>query len=97
MPTYIRYLLFITLLWQATAFAQTADLPEDFEQIIPRGRIAAINEPQYVKAAEADIADNEWVLGVLINGQARVYSLTLLNSHEIVNDTIDSTAFAAVW
>ncbi len=48
-------------------------------------------------AKDADISDNSWVLGIVINGQARAYSLNLLNQHEIVNDVIDTTAFAAVW
>lgn len=71
--------------------------PEGFEQIIPRGRIAAIDDPVYVSAADAKIPDDGWVMGVIIEGQARAYSINLLNSHEIVNDKIGDTAFAAVW
>ncbi len=72
-------------------------LPDDFEQIIPRGRIAAVNDPKYVSAAEAKIEDNSFVLGLVIDGQARAYSLNLLNAHEVVNDEIGDTKFAAVW
>ncbi|NIS37844.1 DUF3179 domain-containing protein, partial [Candidatus Saccharibacteria bacterium] len=50
-----------------------------------------------VNAAEADIDGDSWVLGVVINNQPRAYSLNLLNSHEVVNDQIGDTAFAAVW
>ena len=71
--------------------------PEDYEQILPRGAIAAINNPTYVPASEAMVAPSSWVLGVVIEGQPRAYSLTLLNSHEVVNDTIGETNFAAVW
>ncbi len=71
--------------------------PKGFEQILPRGRIAAISNPQYVAAGEARIKPNSWVLGVVIDGQPRAYSLNLLNSHEVVNDTIGETNFAAVW
>lgn len=73
------------------------DLPEEFRQILPRGRIAAIDNPEFVTANQADIADDAWVLGVEINGQARAYSLSLLNSHEVVNDQVGDSAFAAVW
>ncbi len=76
---------------------QQRDLPESFEQIIPRGRIAAIDDPQFVPAAEASIADDSVVLGVVIDGQARAYSIRLLNTHEVVNDAIGETNFAAVW
>ena len=71
--------------------------PEGYEQVIPRGTIAAIDDPVYVSATEARIRDDAWVLGVVVEGQARAYSLELLNSHEIVNDTIGNTDFAAVW
>jgi hypothetical protein len=81
----------------SSALAQKSDLPDDFEQILPRGRIAAITNPKYVSAAEAEISDSSWVLGVVIDGQARAFSLTLLNHHEVVNDTIGDTSYAAVW
>ena len=73
------------------------DLPEDFKQLIPRGQIASIDDPQFVRAAEAKIPNNAWVLGVAIDGQARAYSLNLLNQHEVVNDRIGERSFAAVW
>lgn len=80
-----------------SALAQNSDLPANFEQILPRGRIAAITNPHYVSATEAEISDNSWVLGVVIDGQARAFSLTLLNHHEVVNDKIGDTPYAAVW
>jgi hypothetical protein len=73
------------------------DKPEGYRQIIPRGRIAAVNQPTYVPASEADIKAGSWVLGVIIDGQPRAYSLNLLNAHEVVNDTIGDTNYAAVW
>ena len=77
--------------------AQQQNLPEGYVQILERGGIPAIDDPVYVTAAEASIRDEAWVLGVVIDGQARAYSLELLNSHEVVNDTIGDTDFAAVW
>lgn len=73
------------------------DKPEGYRQIIPRGRIAAVNKPTYVPASEAEIRPGSWVLGVIIDGQPRAYSLNLLNAHEVVNDTIGDTNYAAVW
>ena len=73
------------------------DKPEGYRQMIPRGRIAAVNAPTYVPASEADIKPSSWVLGVVIDGQARAYSLNLLNVHEVVNDSIGDTNYAAVW
>jgi len=81
----------------AWAIAEQQDVPEGYVQILQRGGIAAIDAPEYVAAAEAQIRDEAWVLGVVIEGQARAYSLELLNSHEVVNDSIGDTDFAAVW
>ena len=72
-------------------------LPAGVEQLLPRGRIAAIFSPEFVTAAEAEISDDAWVLGVVIGGEPKAYSLNLLNRHEVVNDHIGDTAFAAVW
>ena len=80
-----------------TISAQEKELFGDFQQILPRGGIPAIINPVYVTAEEASIDDDTWVRGVIIGNQARAYSLNLLNHHEIVNDVIDTTAFAAVW
>jgi len=79
----------------STASAQ--DTPEGFEQILQRGRIASVDAPVYVGADAAKIPDDAWVLGAVIEGQAVAYSVNLLNSHEVVNDKIGDTAFAAVW
>jgi hypothetical protein len=70
---------------------------EDYRQILPRGGISAITEPEYVSAEEADIADDSYVLGIMIDDQARAYSLNILNHHEVVNDQIGKQTFAAVW
>lgn len=80
-----------------TPTAASDELPPGVEQIIPRGRIAAITDPRFVSASEAEISDDAWVLGVEIDGQPRAYSLNLLNRHEVVNDRVGDTAFAAVW
>ena len=67
--------------------------------LLPRDAIPAIDEPQFVSAAEADEAydDEEAVLGVDINGDARAYSIPVLSSHEIVNDTVGGVKIAVTW
>ena len=82
---------------QSRSDAVSRDLPKAFQQVISRGAIASVDAPEFVTAHEADIPDDAWVLGVEIDGQARAYSLNLLNRHEIVNDRINDKSFAAVW
>ena len=71
--------------------------PPGVEQVLARGAIPAILQPQFVPAREAEIPDDAWVLGVVVEGVAKAYSLNLLNQHEVVNDRSGGTAFAAVW
>jgi len=71
--------------------------PSGVEQLLPRGRIAAVFSPEFVSASEAEISDDAWILGVVIAGEPKAYSLNLLNRHEVVNDHSGDTAFAAVW
>ncbi len=94
-----RFAIGVTLvtLLPVALIAQSDGPPAGVEQILERGGIPAIFEPQFVAAPEADIAADAWVLGVFADGVAKAYSLNLLNHHEVVNDSIGEKTFAAVW
>jgi len=79
------------------ATALSGDMPKGYQQVLPPGRIPSIDNPRFVPAATAKIPGGAWVLGVLVEGEARAYSLNLLNRHEIVNDRAGGASFAAVW
>ena len=81
----------------ATAAVGEDTPPPGVEQILPRGGIEAVFEPQFVSVGEADIPADAWILGVVIEGQAKAYSLNLLNRHEVVNDRFGDLPVAAVW
>ena len=87
----------LAALLASPAVATAQDRPEGYEQILDRGRIASVDAPTYVTAAEAEIPDDAWILGAVIEGQPFAYSVNLLNAHEVVNDRIGDTSFAAVW
>jgi hypothetical protein len=72
---------------------------EDVYQLLPVGAISAIDDPEFVSGAEAELQmrAEEPVLGVVIGGEARAYSLWQLDAHEIVNDEIAGSAIAATW
>lgn len=67
--------------------------------LLPRDAIRSIDDPQFLDADEADeeYAPDEEVLGVVFEGEARAYSVPLLSSHEIVNDTVGGHAIAVTW
>lgn len=71
--------------------------PPGVQMLLPRGGIPAVFDPRFVAAFEANLPDSAWILGVSIGGEARAYSLNLLNGHEVVNDTVGGRPIAAVW
>ena len=89
--------LLLTLLLAVALPADGEAVPEGVEQLLPRGQIAAVFEPEFVGADEARISADAWVLGVVVGGEAKAYSLNLLNRHEVVNDQSGETPYAAVW
>ena len=82
---------------QPTSTTDSEEVPEGVQILMERGGIPAVFEPQFVPASEADLPEDAWIFGVVIHDQARAYSLNLLNRHEVVNDRIGETWFAAVW
>lgn len=58
----------------------------------PRDGIAPIDHPKFVAPTEAAgwLKDNEPVILVVLNGDARAYPLQILIWHEITNDTVGS-------
>ncbi len=57
----------------------------------PKDGIPSIDNPQFVSAAETNFSDEEIVVGVYLNDEARAYPYGILNWHEIVNDKIGDT------
>jgi hypothetical protein len=65
-----------------------------YEEILsggpPRDGIPSIDDPNFVsyEAAEEWLEDNEPVISLELNGDARAYPIQILTWHEIVNDTV---------
>ena len=61
--------------------------------------IPAIRKPVYVSGEEAakQMSADEPVIGLIINGEKRAYSLWQLDHHEIVNDNFGDTPVAVTW
>ena len=85
----------LALLLTGPALAE--EIPDGVQMLLARGGIPAVFAPTFVSADEAGISDDAWILGVVVNGDARAYSLNLLNHHEIVNDDVGGVPLAAVW
>lgn len=61
--------------------------------------LRAITDPKITTVDKARVADNDLVIGVEIDGQARAYPINQLTgpSREIINDELAGTAIAATW
>ena len=72
---------------------------EPIYKVLEPGAIPAIEAPTFVtgEAADGQMKPGEPVMGVVIDGESHAYSLWQLDAHEIVNDQIQGTAFAATW
>jgi len=64
------------------------DLPIAFSQLIPFDGIFPIYGPQFVNAEESPFEDDELVLGVAWDGEAKAYPITVLRFREMVNDEL---------
>jgi hypothetical protein len=75
--------------------------PTDYEIItlLPFDAIPSIDQPRFYDAQEADqeYEDQELVIGVVVDGEARAYPIDLLSRHEIVNDIIGGHPIAVTW
>ena len=70
-----------------------------WSQLIPRDGIRPIYETalQFAAADEAPYDDDELVIGVEINGEAKAYAIGPLNAREMVNDTVGGVPILVTW
>lgn len=64
----------------------------------PRDGIPSIDDPRFVAVAEeTGLPDEEPVISLVVDGDARAYPLRILIWHEIVNDTVGGTPVAVTY
>lgn len=78
--------------------------PRNFEfesylppQLIPLDGIRPVYQPQFVDAAAAPLHDEELVIGVSIEGEAKAYPITVLRFREMVNDELGKLPIPVTW
>ncbi len=78
---------------------RSSDRPAYRPQQVLFRPIRPIVNPKIETAAETDLADNELVIGAVINGQARAWPINQLTGplREIINDELGGTPVAATW
>jgi len=71
-----------------TSIPTPSERPMGYEQSIPFDGIYPIYDPSFVTADEAPFEDDELVLGVSWDGEAKAYPITVLRFREMVNDEL---------
>jgi hypothetical protein len=84
--------------WPDTDFTRhSVPLDEIISGGPPKDGIPAIDDPAFAPVTEVQLADNEPVLGLSIDGDARAYPLRILIWHEIVNDMVGGVPVAVTY
>ena len=75
------------------------DDPNNYEipQLIPFDGIRPVYDPQFSSAADAPLHDDELVLGVAWDGEAKAYPITVLRFREMVNDELAGIPTLVTW
>ena len=65
--------------------------------LLPWDGIRPIYDPQFAPADEAALADDELVIGISIDGEAKAYPISVLRFREMVNDELAGTPILVTW
>ena len=75
---------------------------EEFESYLPPrlpglDGIRPVYEPRFVAAADAPLEDEELIIGISLEGDAKAYPITVLRFREIVNDELGGLPILVTW
>ena len=76
---------------------QLADREYHWSQLLSRDSILPIYNPEFVSASDAPYDNDELVIGVALNGEAKAYAIGPLNRREMVNDTLAGIPILVTW
>ena len=69
----------------------------NFSQLLPYDGIRPVYEPEFATAAIAPLLDDELVMGIAIQGEAKAYPVTVLRFREMVNDELAGIPILVTW
>ena len=68
-----------------------------FPQLLPMDGIRPVYNPEFMTADQVELKDDELILGVTFEGQAKAYPITVLRSREMVNDELAGIPLLVTW
>ena len=66
-------------------------------QVLEIDEIEPIYDPVFKTAGRTRLGDEQLVMGVAINGEAKAYPVSLLHVREMVNDEVGGTPVLVTW
>lgn len=80
---------------------ELTDPGQEFERnsvrAAPRDAFQVLDNPKMTPAAKSKLVDSEYVIGVVVNGEAKAYTVRVMGSHELVNDICGKEPITASW
>jgi hypothetical protein len=68
-----------------------------FVPLLPRDGIAPVYNPEFVSADVSPLHEDELIMGVAIEGEAKAYPVTVLRFREMVNDELAGLPILVTW
>jgi hypothetical protein len=68
-----------------------------FLPLLPRDAIRPVYEPDFVEASDSPLQEDELVMGVAIQGEAKAYPVTVLRFREMVDDELGGLPILVSW
>ena len=78
-----------------TADLRLGNIP--FLPLLPRDAIRPVYEPDFVEASDSPLQEDELVMGVAIQGEAKAYPVTVLRFREMVDDELGGLPILVSW
>ncbi len=73
------------------------DYEANSRRAAPRDAFPVFDNPKMSKAKDAKTAKDEAIIGVVCNGEARAYPISIMGVHELGNDVCGKTPIAVAW
>lgn len=70
---------------------------EEYQFSLGFDSIMPVYEPEFAPAEKAPLVDEELVIGVAWQGEAKAYPISVLRFREIVNDELGKTPVLVTW
>ena len=66
-------------------------------RLLPVDGVRPVYEPRFASAKDAPLLDDELIIGVAWDGEAKAYPITVLRFREMVNDELNGIPTLVTW